>query len=623
MRLKHLPALFVLILLIGLYNNPVKANVYPFDIHISQPGSEDPFDGNFLDGTAAEIHFMLQDTVQASDVAVKIKSGSTVVRTINLNIKGGFHTVPFDGRDDNGDPLPVGSYTIEITASQATGHNAYTIIYNAGSDAAGISTRGVTVLTNPAWRNFGFAYGVTTPGGGAWNFTGVGRVGSNGLLYGDVLGNAQLTTTGEQLGPSDKRYDPVTDEDGYIYVIGRTAKEIYRFHPDSLVVTKLIDTIPTSGLLNGICVVGSGANRYLYIASTTAILGAAIGNSAVYSGTVDSLIGGDASTFFWGVTAGDGGALYATYNATGGTASGSAGQSGVLKFNMPTPTPQTLANAVWKFPFESGDAVSMDIWRGATDAATDDILYVTADQTGNEDGAGGIYTLTNLTAAAPTRTLAFADLQGNGSRTRSKAAVDYAGNLIYFENSNEEILIISPPSGPNSATITAIDPFMIDVPVPVELSSFAAQVAGSKVTLSWSTATESNNRGFEIERKAVDGEFRTIGFIDGKGTTTEAQKYSFIDENVSEMKYVYRLKQIDLDGTFSYSQEVEVDVVLPKSFSLEQNFPNPFNPVTTIRFNIPAESNVTLKIFNTLGEEVATLLNNEMMQAGTDRKSVV
>jgi hypothetical protein len=115
---------------------------------------------------------------------------------------------------------------------------------------------------------------------------------------------------------------------------------------------------------------------------------------------------------------------------------------------------------------------------------------------------------------------------------------------------------------------------------------------------------------FEIERRQENSEFVLIGFVEGKGTTTERQEYSYIDRSVTAGKYFYRLKQIDYDGTFEYSNEIEVDTA-PLSFSLEQNYPNPFNPITTIKFNLPEKEFVSLKVYDIIGKETAVLLNEE------------
>ncbi|RPI66867.1 MAG: T9SS C-terminal target domain-containing protein, partial [Ignavibacteriales bacterium] len=157
--------------------------------------------------------------------------------------------------------------------------------------------------------------------------------------------------------------------------------------------------------------------------------------------------------------------------------------------------------------------------------------------------------------------------------------------------------------------------------VPVELNSFTSSVSGNNVNLSWSTASEINNAGFEIEKQSAanqSGEkWERIGFVEGKGNSTEVNNYSFEDKNLLPGSYNYRIKQVDFDGSFEfYSLNSEVVIGAPQSFSLSQNYPNPFNPVTSITFSLPESGIVSLKIYNVLGNEVSTLLNNRL-NAGT------
>jgi len=148
--------------------------------------------------------------------------------------------------------------------------------------------------------------------------------------------------------------------------------------------------------------------------------------------------------------------------------------------------------------------------------------------------------------------------------------------------------------------------------VPVELLAFTASVRNSEVDLLWSTATELNNMGFEIER-SIDGQdnFVTVGFVVGKGSSTEINYYSFTDHpQLSGVNQLYyRLKQVDFDGTFSYSDVVNVSYEVPAEFVLSQNYPNPFNPSTRINYFVPQESFVSIKVYDFLGREVTTLVN--------------
>lgn len=152
--------------------------------------------------------------------------------------------------------------------------------------------------------------------------------------------------------------------------------------------------------------------------------------------------------------------------------------------------------------------------------------------------------------------------------------------------------------------------------LPVELTSFTAQAQDQTVILNWVTATELNNRGFEIQRKVVEGDFATVGFIKGEGTTTNQKEYSYADKDLAEGKYFYRLKQLDFSGESEYSKTIEIDVKILDNFVLDQNYPNPFNPSTTIKYSIPTSEFVTLKVYDVLGKEVATLINEEKANGG-------
>ncbi len=178
----------------------------------------------------------------------------------------------------------------------------------------------------------------------------------------------------------------------------------------------------------------------------------------------------------------------------------------------------------------------------------------------------------------------------------SDAALDFTDPTYYSINQN------------NPITVSGI--------VPVELTSFSAVGTRDGVQLNWETATEINNQRFEIERSNDSRNFTIVGSVNGRGTTTEKSSYSFVDKGVNEGKYYYRLKQVDYNGAYEYSDVIEVEFSVPQEFVLAQNYPNPFNPTTTLSFGLPVESNITLSVYNSLGELVKVVAQGTL-QAGT------
>lgn len=159
------------------------------------------------------------------------------------------------------------------------------------------------------------------------------------------------------------------------------------------------------------------------------------------------------------------------------------------------------------------------------------------------------------------------------------------------------------------ANINPIDP--PSIPLPTELASFEAKQSANNVALSWSTITETDNLGFDIERRlSTDDNWNKLGFIPGAGNSNSLKEYSYTDQSLSASgNYLYRLKQINSDGSFKYSPEVEVNVTLVIEYSLNQNYPNPFNPSTKISYSIPKNGFVKMILFNPLGEQVETLVS--------------
>ncbi len=212
--------------------------------------------------------------------------------------------------------------------------------------------------------------------------------------------------------------------------------------------------------------------------------------------------------------------------------------------------------------------------------------------------------------------MALAKHQGR-TAADSIAAVGFDGatynTVIYFADPRYVVPVAGGGGGRNAMIAGAIG-FIATAGgyTPVELTSFTANQSADIISLRWQTASETNNMGYEVERKSAAGDFEKIGFVAGRGTTAESSEYSYSDRPDAVGYYTYRLKQIDFDGTTVYSPEVEVDFTAPAVFSLGNNYPNPFNPATTINFTLAEQSMVTLSVYNAIGERVAVLVNGEL-----------
>ncbi|MGE5314206.1 MAG: right-handed parallel beta-helix repeat-containing protein [Acidobacteriota bacterium] len=234
----------------------------------------------------------------------------------------------------------------------------------------------------------------------------------------------------------------------------------------------------------------------------------------------------------------------------------------------------------------------------------------------------------------------FSGQDANGSELYKKIASYERDTIVTNQTGSTQTIQLSPylyhdvKGNPVSVSVTLApyasrilirDTVRVNIPLPVELVSFTVASKNGAAVLSWKTATETNNYGFDIEKKQIvstngtqTATWTKIGFVAGNGTSNTAHDYSYTDASGAAGNYTYRLKQIDRDGAFAYSKEVQFITTgvesnaVPVEFALGQNFPNPFNPSTNIAYDIASHARVLLKIYDVAGREVATLVNQEM-----------
>jgi len=220
-------------------------------------------------------------------------------------------------------------------------------------------------------------------------------------------------------------------------------------------------------------------------------------------------------------------------------------------------------------------------------------------------------TNTSVTSLAVSGTNFFAGTYGgvfvstNSGTSWTVASSGLSTNLIVWSLGVSSTNLFA---GTNSNGVYRIA--LTDFTFPVELNSFTGLAGGTTVALQWTTATEINNYGFDIERD-LNNSWTKIGFVAGNGSSNVPHSYSYTDNVGSVGTYSYRLKQIDHDGAFVYSQAVQVKIAVPKVLTLSQNYPEPFNSSTTIQFTVPNNGRATLRVYNAIGQEVATLFNDE------------
>ncbi len=439
------------------------ADVFPSFIRITQDYSTAAFDGSFADGTGAAIRFVLNQAADSVMVQIVPAAGGSPVATVKkTGLSVGDNAIMWNGATAPKVAAGAGAYKAMVTAYHA-GYASYTEV---SVTTPSIFTRGITSIKNPASRWFGFIYAVS--GGGY--ATGLVRHSADGRQWGFKPDSAYVATTGVTIpGTPGIRFSPTADQDGYIYVIGLTDRRIYRFHVDTLNVA-LFDSSAYGMQIQGLDVRGTGSAKTLYVTGDSAVYSVAIGtqkfNTAVPQKlvTVGSYLG--KRLFFWDAKIAQDNSLYVIYRADSAIGTLPVKSRGVLKFNLASGSlPKTLADTVWTSRMADGDPVTLALWDGATTSGSDDILYLSHDVgTGSPTEVSGLYAFTHLDAAKPTRAIAWADPDNNASSARSCVITDAVGNLVYFENSNEQVVLVAAPGGSNSYALTSSDTLTITTP---------------------------------------------------------------------------------------------------------------------------------------------------------------
>ncbi len=579
--------------------NGASANTYASDVRIV-------FSGNFNTGPA-QINFALNDSAVA--VVVRIKQGATVVRTITAGPKRrGANTVNWDGKTDGGANAPAGTYSVEITT---TGPNyaAWTQVFDSGG--IGIFTRGVDINRDPTHRDFGYMYaanngGATNPRG-IWRFRGDGAAAGDTSLFGLGPYVLKKTLTAWTGGTGAQRiYFATLDWRGWVWLTdpdsGQANTAIRVFKPGDQTTTRVINGVKWPF---GLATSGRDADFKLYVAADTLVLRYNLG-TGITTVPADTVAKFRSGIRVIDLAFDDAGAMYLNLRAGTVRDGTAAGGISTEKYNIAgRTTPVTRADSLWSVGWTGSRPNGLAINRGANlNSNTDDKLYVS-----REGGNFGVFEIANI-ASTPVVTKLFATAANISFR--ADLTVDVVGNVIFFENQSEHVYFLAPP-GSSSYITPALDPINVTTPLPVELASFTVSVVSNGVELNWTTASETNNYGFDVQRGTDEKNFQRIGFVAGNGTTTQQHSYKFADRDLPAGTYYYRLKQIDTDGTFSLSEYIRADIAtVVREYALQQNYPNPFNPTTTIAFSLKEDGFVKLRLFNMLGQQVVELVNGQL-----------
>jgi hypothetical protein len=529
-----------------------------------------------------------------------------------------------DGATWVGNTVPVGGDNVVISSGHSVNLNATSLACNdlsisgtlefSQTIAIDLTVNGnISILTGGVFRVLQNTLGLTTPNGGiAHSLNLFGDLTHSGTTFdfrtgsaGTTLAVCNITFSGTSTSTLNVPYVSSSNGEFNHLTVNKTS-------PGKVVLASNIVTAGGSGTGPAICnsginfangIVETGSFMLAYQGSTAAQVTGGSSNSYVIGKLARgmSTSAGSSKEFIIGDANG-----YRPLNLRSTTSGSATGHLAIVKCvsgNANTGS-STFAGGIDKVSeVRYYELVYSNALGGAANMSFD--LFKVA--YGSDDGV--VDDNTDLLVAYSTHAQARGTWTGITQTTPHSTTVTNPPTQI----TPDAITPVSVASGQSLFVVLARATGTTTNPLPIELQSFTATSRQGIVELVWSTATETNNAGFNVEKNSY-GTWQSLGFVEGNGTTNAPKQYSFVEKNVETGSYSYRLKQVDRDGNFEYSQSVELNVVgAPTVLALNGNYPNPFNPATNISFTVPFEGQATVKVFDVLGKEIAMVFNDVAM----------